>query len=672
MNIGVFDPEGINPNPFNNLPYSDEYKNLSKMWTSLPAYSFKNEIINKIKYNDVVLVQSGTGSGKTLLVDKYALHYLDYKGLVIVTLPKKDITKKTAEFSAKILDTQIGEYVGFQFRGENVKSDKTVLLYSTDGSIISMIFKDPLLLSVDILIIDEAHERSVQIDLLLYLIKNAIKVRKEKEMKPLKLIIMSATIDEELFKNYYSDFKYDYLFMSGKSNYEITSTYLKESIMDKPKKYLQVGLELIHKIVKNINNNNGVEGDILFFVTSKDEIKILVKIITKEIKDSYCIPLYSGYPKEYEIYIKNQYEFKNLDPNYKRKIIISTDVAESSMTIDGIVYVIDSGMNYKTEYNVKRKIDMLIKKFISKSQVIQRKGRAGRTKSGFCFHLYTEEEFENTHKYPEPKIRGMELKNICLQFMKMQNEIEKRSVGIEDVKKVFQQLIEPPSKKYIDDAFDFVIENKLIVDNILSPLGELIVETNLDIRDAICLHYAYNLDITIFKKAFLIISIYSNIKDIEDLFYKDIRHISVQSILKDLKTSCNNSEHILLMHLYNYIFENNDSSIFNMFLIKKILKDYKSQLYKILPIYKKYDIKMENNKIRNTENKNIIECFNYGYKSRIAYKKDDNYIYNGLICSINKTIFNTKKVKKIIFCKNIYLNGKFYISILSSVLKDET
>jgi HrpA-like RNA helicase len=468
MNIGIFDSDGDNPNPFNDLPYSQEYKTLSKMWTSLPAYAFKKDIVEKIKHNDVILIQSGTGSGKTVLTPKMALHCLDYKGLVIVTLPKKDITKSTAEFSAKTLDVQLGEYVGYQYRGESVKSDKTVLLYSTDGSIISMIFKDPLLLSVDILIIDEAHERGVQIDLLLYLIKNAIKIRKEKDMKPLKLIIMSATINEELFKNYYSDFKYDYLFMSGKSNYEITSTYLKDSIMKENKKYLEIGLKIIHKIIKNINNNDGEEGDILFFVTSKEEIKMLVKILSKELKDSYIIPLYSGYPKEYEIYIKNQYEFKILDPNYKRKIIISTDVAESSMTIDGIVYVIDCGLNYQNNYDVKKKINVLQKKLISQAQMTQRKGRAGRTKSGFCFHLYTEEEFKNTNKYPEPKIRSMELKNICLQFMKMQNDFEKKSVDIKEVEKIFKLLIEPPLKENIDDGIDFAIENKLIVDNFLT------------------------------------------------------------------------------------------------------------------------------------------------------------------------------------------------------------
>ena len=665
MNIGIFDPDGKNFNPFNNLSYSEQYKTLSKMWTILPAYNFKKEIIDKIKNNDVILIQSGTGSGKTVLTPKLALHCLDYKGSIIVTLPKKDITKSTAEFSAKTLDVELGEYVGYQYRGESIKSDKTVLLYSTDGSIISMIFKDPLLLTVDILIIDEAHERGVQIDLLLYLIKNAIKIRKEKDMKPLKLIIMSATINESLFKNYYSDFKYDYIFMSGKSNYDIISTYLKESILHIKNKYIETGYKLIEKIVKNINNG-GTEGDILFFVTSKTEIHELVKIINKQIKDSFPIPLYSGYPKEFAIYLEKQYEFKNINPNYKRRIFISTDVAESSMTIDGIVYVIESGLNYQQKYDVKKKVNVLEKKLISQAQMTQRKGRAGRTKSGYCFHLYTEEEFKTTHQFPEPKIRTLDLKNICLQFMKMENEFQKKSVTINDVDKIFQLLIEPPSKEYIDDGFNFAIENKLIENNSLSKLGEMIVNTDLDIRDGLTLHYVYNLNKNLFNRTFLIISIYNNIKKIDDLFYRDVRKEDKKKILDNIKRKCNDSEHILLLELYNYIYENNDDDLFNTLLIKKILKDYKSQLHKILPIFKYAALKIEDIEISNNDNENIINSFNFGYKSYTAHKKNGKFIFNNLKCD-TKSIINLKNIENIIFCKNTYVNEKLYISILSSV-----
>ena len=135
--------------------------------------------------------------------------------------------------------------------------------------------------------------------------------------------------------------------------------------------------------------------------------------------------------------------------------------------------------------------------------------------------------------------------------------------------------------------------------------------------------------------------------------------------MNDLKNKCNNSEHILLLDLYNYIYENNDDDLFNTILIKKILKDYKSQLQKILPIYKKYEIKIEDLGIGNNDDENIINGFNYGYRSYNAHKINGNFIFNGLKCD-TKSVLNLKNIENIIFCKNTYVSGKLYISILSS------
>lgn len=219
--IGIYDYEGKNKNPLNGKEYSEQYKQLTKFWSKLPAYESIDKCIKTIKDNDVILVSSGTGSGKTVLVPKFALHANNYTGKIIVTLPKKLITKSAAEFSAKTLDVELGEQVGYQYKGESVKSSGTNLLYATDGSIISMIKSDPLIQEIDIILIDEAHERKTQIDILLYLIKNAIIIRKERNLKPLKLIIMSATIDETIFRAYFTNVDYDYLHLSGKPNFPI-------------------------------------------------------------------------------------------------------------------------------------------------------------------------------------------------------------------------------------------------------------------------------------------------------------------------------------------------------------------------------------------------------------------------------------------------------------------
>ena len=148
-----------------------------------------------------------------------------------------------------------------------------------------MIKNDPMLLEIDIVIVDEAHERKVQIDLLLYLLKNAIKLRKEKNHKPLKLIIMSATINEKIFEAYYKEFKFDFLFLSGKPNYPIESFYLDNSIF-KEKSYIEYGTKIINEIVNNTNNKiKDNSGDILFFVTTVNECNQLAEKLEKTIKE---------------------------------------------------------------------------------------------------------------------------------------------------------------------------------------------------------------------------------------------------------------------------------------------------------------------------------------------------------------------------------------------------
>ena len=420
--IGIYDYEGKNKNPLNGKEYSEQYKQLTKFWSKLPAYENIDKCIKTIKDNDVILVSSGTGSGKTVLVPKFALHANNYTGKIIVTLPKKLITKSAAEFSAKTLDVELGEQVGYQYKGESVKSSGTNLLYATDGSIISMIKSDPLIQEVDIILIDEAHERKTQIDILLYLIKNAIIIRKEKKLKPLKLIIMSATIDETIFRAYFTNVDYDYLHLSGKPNFPIEEYFLNESIMNKSNKYLEVGLEKIVEIIKKNEQNS----DTLFFVTTIKECDDMADKLELLYKDSFVMPLYSGIPSSLEEFISNKNKYKEIDPNYKRRIFVATNVAESSLTIDGIIYVIDTGLEVNVIYDASRKINVMNTSFITKAQMSQRKGRAGRTQNGFCYHLYTKEEMEQAIEYPDPEIKLIDLKNLCLSLLILGDDLNKK------------------------------------------------------------------------------------------------------------------------------------------------------------------------------------------------------------------------------------------------------
>ena len=665
--IGIYDINGIKPNPFNNSLYSDEYKILSKFWSNLPSYEYIDKCIKSIIDNDVILIASGTGSGKTVLVPKFALHVNDYKGKIIVTLPKKIITKKAAEFAAKTLDVKLGEYVGYQYKGENNKSKNTVLLYSTDGSIISMIKNDPLLLEIDILIIDEAHERKVQIDLLLYLIKKAINTRKEKNLKPLKLIIMSATINEEIFKAYYQDFKFDYLFLSGKPNYPIESFYLTESIIaNNNNLYIEEGIKIINEIVNKKNKkikNNKNTGDILFFVTTIQECNEVSEKLSETIQTAFIMPLYSGFPSELEPYINDQLKYKELNQNFTRRIFVSTNVAESSLTIDGIVYVIDSGLEISVKYDPKKKINVMNKNIITKAQISQRKGRSGRTQNGYCFHLYTEDEEKNAINFPDPEIKKIDIKNLCLSLFKLGYDV-RRDFNTEETIRMLTEFIQPPLQDYIEDGMSFLINNHCIENNKLSHMGRLVTASRLDITDGLSLIYAYNISKLVFNKVFKIICIYSLLKkSINDLFFEDIEESERVGILKKLSKDCDNSEHLLLYKIYKTI-ENDtkNNKVFNISLFNDIKKLYESQKDRLYDLYSKFNIKIDIKK--DTSNKNVICSFNYGFKDYKTINKNNKFYYNNIICEI-KSIFKYDNINNIIFYLNIFINGKLNINIVS-------
>lgn len=700
--IGIFDPEGLNPNPLNSQPYTSSYKNLAKFWSKLPAYKNKSSIVQTIKSNDVILIKSGTGSGKTVLVPKFCLHANEYKGKIIITLPKKIITKKAAEFSAKTLDVELGEHVGYQFRGDNAKSSKTILLYSTDGSVISMIKSDPTLKSIDMVVIDEAHERKVNIDLLLYLIKNTIKLREQKKMKPLKLIIMSATINEDIFKSYYQDFKFDWMELAGTPNYPIKSIYLESSldIKSKSSEYLEKGKEIIAQIIKKINSNEPeyILGDIIFFVCGVSECDEVAEELGEKYPECFTMGLYSGFDSELEPYISNPLKYKELNPNYKLRLFVSTNVAESSITIDGIVYVIDSGLELNVKFNPASNTNVMEKNYITQAQMTQRKGRAGRTQPGMCFHLYTPQIQESTNKFPSPEIRCIDLKNTCLSMMKicsqihchdniqtqmqtqtqtqMQTQTQTNTnidCDISQTIKMFYNFIEPPGEKFITNGFEFALKNELIdsQSNKLTKLGKLIIETRLDLMDGIALLYAHNISTTVFKAVFKIITICSFLKSSPlDLFNEDVETQIKSNIINKLVKISNDSEHVLLYNLYLEISKKKDSGIFEIELYDTIYKTYHSQITRLESMYEKFNIKIDGI-VKKDLNTNIINSFGYGYKHNRAKmsKHTPKYEYNGIPVDMSKCLVKINpNVKFIIFYSNLYWSGRLNVMICSPYL----
>jgi len=237
---------------------------------------------------------------------------------------------------------------------------------------------------------------------------------------------------------------------------------------------------------------------------------------------------------------------------------------------------------------------------------------------------------------------------------------------------MFTEFIEPPSEAFIVDGFDFLYKSKLIdSNNKLSGIGQLIVETRLDLTDALTLLYAHNTNYHVFRKVFKIICICSFLKTgPEDLFYLDVNKNTKKQILEKLSVDSYNSEHVLLLHIFKYMEETPGENVFNIELFNQIQQIYQNQINKLIKIYDKYAIKFGNVSKEDAET-NIIYSFNYGFKESRAFKSGDNFKFNEQVCNLDKALFSFNKYSSIIFYSNINVNGKLNISIISPYLFTE-
>lgn len=485
--IGILDPMGSNNNPLTNKEYSETYKNLAKVWSKFPAYENAEDIIEQIKTHNVILVISGTGSGKTVLFPKYVLHAFNYDAKIAITLPKQLITESSAQFSADTLDVIIGEEVGYQYRnaGKNTFNEKTKLLYCTDGTLVACLLSDPLLNEFDAVVIDEAHERKVNIDFLLYLLRNVLNAR-----PTFKLVIMSATINESIFRDYFKEYLYISLNIGAKTNYPIESIFLDKELNIDKNEYLDKGIKILESLLSSTN-----DGGILFFVTSVNETNDMCDILNKNSsfhEINICVPVFSGMNKDEQKIATDKEYYRQFVKN-GRKIIIATNVAESSLTIEGIQYVIDSGLELKSRYDPKDRVNILEKIMITHAQAKQRMGRTGRTGPGICYHLYTKEMFDKKmDRFPLPAIR---VESISYEMLRLlPNDID--TVG--NLKNVFQNFIEPPDKTYVDYELNYLMQMNLIDSTqnsgTMTDLGKIVSYLQLEPYQALSMIMGFRLN----------------------------------------------------------------------------------------------------------------------------------------------------------------------------------
>ena len=369
-----------------------------------------------------------------------------------------------------LLPVTLGKQVGYAIRFEDMTDPGTTFLtYMTDGLLFREAMNDPNLDRYSTIIIDEAHERSIAVDTLMGLLKGVVKRRKD-----LKVIIMSATLDALKFQKYFSTGEIPPLFKVPGRIHPVEIFYTQQPEPD----YVEAAIHTVLMIHRTED-----PGDILLFLTGRDEIEDACHMIKIEadgllasdphtIGPLSCIPLYSSLPPQQQQRIFDPPPPPHVpDGPLGRKVIVSTNIAETSLTIDGIVYVVDPGFSKQRTYNPRIRVESLLVSPIAKSSAHQRAGRAGRTRPGKCFRLYTEKDFmreleEQTH----PEILRCNLASTVLELVK---------AGIKDL--VRFDWVDEPAPETLMRALELLhFLSALDDDGILTPLGSMMSEFPLD------------------------------------------------------------------------------------------------------------------------------------------------------------------------------------------------
>ena len=379
---------------------------------SLPIYQARGRLLKFMKNNETVIVIADTGVGKTTQIPQY-LHEdrQDANGGICVTQPRRVAAISVAKRLAEEMNTNVGGLVGFSVRFEDVTSKKTKLRIVTDGILLREAMVDPLLKNYNWVILDEAHERTVCTDVLFGVVKSAqAKRRQSKELHNLHIIVMSATMNTKHFKKYFNNAPV--LYVEGREH-PIEIFYANKEHED----YFLACMQTVIKIHRDADP----EQDILVFMTGQEEIDSMVhklRIIAKDEKFK-ALPKLKVYPLYAALPSEQQMEVFEKDKKGERKIIISTNIAETSITIPGIRYVVDCGKAKVRTYNPKNGFDLLKVQWITQAQATQRTGRAGRISSGYCYRVYSLKQHDNMKIDPIPEIQRSNLSSVILQVICM-------------------------------------------------------------------------------------------------------------------------------------------------------------------------------------------------------------------------------------------------------------
>jgi ATP-dependent helicase HrpA len=411
---------------------------------SLPVSARSDEIVAAIGLHQVVIIAGETGSGKTTQIPKMCLQAgLGVTGYIGHTQPRRLAARTVAQRLADELGTTVGEGVGFKIRFQDQVSENSHIKLMTDGMLLAEIVQDRFLTQYDVIIIDEAHERTLNIDFLLGFLKQLLPKRRD-----LKVIITSATIDHWRFSQYFRDAPV--IEVSGRT-YPVDMLYQPlhdddadsgDSVADDEGKMEAAILRAVEHIqrMERANLNPARPGDVLVFLSGEREIRQVADCLRKQGSPSLdVLPLYSR--------LSNAEQNRVFQSHSGRRIVLATNVAETSITVPNIGYVIDTGLARISRYSYRTKVQRLPIEPISQASANQRAGRCGRVAEGVCIRLYSEQDYLNRPQYTEPEILRTNLASVILQM---------QGLKLGEVSRF--PFIDPPDQRLINDGYRLLEE----------------------------------------------------------------------------------------------------------------------------------------------------------------------------------------------------------------------
>lgn len=427
----------------------------------LPVSARKDDLMEAIRDNQVVVVAGETGSGKTTQLPKICLELgRGVRGAIAHTQPRRLAARTVAERIADELNVPLGDAVGYSVRFNDRSSEETLVRLVTDGLLLAQIQRDPLLRRYDTIIVDEAHERSLNIDFLLGCIKRILPKRPE-----LKLIVTSATIDPQRFAAHFGDAPI--VEVSGRT-YPVEVRYRPLAVEPpegadaeaEPDERDQI--DAIGDAVRELQKDG--RGDVLVFLSGEREIRDTADALTSRFGSKMDIlPLYAR--------LATAEQQKVFRAHSRPRVVLATNVAETSLTVPGIRYVVDPGSARISRYSARLKVQRLPIEAVSQASADQRKGRCGRTSDGICIRLYSEEQFEARPRFTDPEILRTNLASVILQMA---------ALGLGAIEEF--PFLEPPDRRQIRDGVLLLQELGALEGSELTPLGRKLAQLPVDPR----------------------------------------------------------------------------------------------------------------------------------------------------------------------------------------------